>query len=205
MSNGPAPPRKRFPRARLPLVSGKTSAFVLVFCLVLAGGLVLLLAQTFHLPLWIGWELVLAAWWLLWVVTLTRFLYRGLRISDDHRMGAPRKWFAGWFKGGASPNIGDIGFVGDGCGEGCMVAVGVFLAVIVAVIGFWFLIEVAIPALAFVLYFLIRGMLARVANDFHGCTGNLPRSLRWGAAWATLYTAPLALLVLAGHLIRQQV
>jgi hypothetical protein len=48
-------------------------------------------------------------------------------------------------------------------------------------------------------------MLARVANDFHGCTGNLLRSLRWGAVWATLYTAPLALLVLAGHLIRQQV
>ena len=68
-----------------------------------------------------------------------------------------------------------------------------------AVIAFWFLIEVAIPAVAFLLYFIVRGMLARVANDDHGCQGRLPRALTWGCVWAGLYMAPLAFLVWLGH------
>ena len=65
------------------------------------------------------------------------------------------------------------------------------------------LIEIVVPLVAFVTYFLIRGMLARVANDFHGCKGNLWRALRWAALWATVYTAPLVLIVWLAYVVHQ--
>jgi hypothetical protein len=46
--------------------------------------------------------------------------------------------------------------------------------------------------LAFVMYFLIRGMLAQVANSRPRCRQRLGRSLAFGILWATVYTAPLA-------------
>jgi hypothetical protein len=100
-------------------------------------------------------------------------------------------------------DLGSWGFdfpSGD-LGEGCLIALVVILALIVALFGFWFLIEVAIPGLAFVTYFLIRGMLARVVNDDHGCIDDWTRSAWWGLVWATVYTVPLALLVWIAHLI----
>ena len=48
-------------------------------------------------------------------------------------------------------------------------------------------------------YFLVRGMLARVANQAHGCKGRLAASLSWGCLWATVYMAPLALLAWLAH------
>jgi len=60
----------------------------------------------------------------------------------------------------------------------------------------WVLIELAIPGVAFVTYFLVRGMLARVVNERHRCEGDWGRSLRWAAYWATLYMLPLVGLVL---------
>ena len=63
------------------------------------------------------------------------------------------------------------------------------------------LIEIAVPALAFATYFLIRGMLAHVVNDEHNCKDNFLAALCWGALWATLYTAPLGLLVWVIHVI----
>ncbi len=62
--------------------------------------------------------------------------------------------------------------------------------------GAWVLIELAIPGVAFVTYFLVRGMIARVVNDRHRCEENWGRSLRWAAIWATLYMLPLVGLVL---------
>lgn len=180
---------------------------LMVLCLGFAAGFVLVLGARIQLPLWIRWEAVIALWWFVWICWLTWLLYSGTRVSHDHAMGAPRNWFAGlWRKDSerssrASSNWGswggDIGVVD---GEGCVYLLGILLAIIVAIIALWFLIEIAIPALAFLLYFLIRGMLARVANDLHGCRASVVRSLYWGAAWATLYTAPLAVLVWGFHM-----
>ena len=47
-----------------------------------------------------------------------------------------------------------------------------------------------------------RSMLAKVANDRHQCKGNVIYAVCWGAFWATLYTAPLALLVWVVHLVQ---
>lgn len=188
---------------RLPLMSGKASALTLVLCFGISAGLVYAFAAPLHVPAWVRWEIIVGLWWLVWLVALTRLLYDGVRVSDDHRMGAPRSWFG---TGGPSWNFGpgDIPLTNaEGCGEGCATALAVVVALIALVAISWLLIEVIIPVLAFLLYLLIRGMLARVVNDFHGCTGNFGRSLRWGATWATAYTAPLAILIWLGHILLQ--
>ena len=72
-------------------------------------------------------------------------------------------------------------------------------ALILLVLAAWFLGELAVPAVAVVLYVVIRGMLAHVANDRHGCEGHLSRALGWGGLWAAVYTAPIALLIWILH------
>jgi hypothetical protein len=203
----PAPDPKKARRAalakaaKLPLLSGKASAFVLTVCFAVAAGVVLLIDAPLGLPVWVRVETALATCWLVWVSALTAVLYQGRRVSHDHTMATPRNWFGNLFQGPSWGDFADVAWLGEGCGEGCAVALGVVAAVFIAVVGFWFLIEVAIPGIAFIIYFLIRGMLARVANDDHCCTGRFGRALAWAALWATVYMAPLALLTWVGHLI----
>jgi hypothetical protein len=196
---------------RLPMVSGKASALVLAACLLLTAGCIIPMA--WGLPRWIDFEIVLAAWWVIWAAALARLLYGGHRISDDHVLAEPRNWFRAVFggsgdkkkKSGGGSSGGSSGWsLLDGLGgaaefEGCLVGIGVVLALFVAFVGFWLLIEIVIPGIAFFMYFIIRGMLARVANDDHGCAGNWLRATLWGAFWATVYVAPLALLVWLAH------
>lgn len=193
-------PRKPIQALRLPMASGKVSALVLFACFALAAGLAYQLSAPLQLPAWLRWEIVVSAWWLVWLLALAHMLYRGKRLSDDHRMGTPRNWFGG---GSTGWNLGpvDAPASADGCGDGCAGALAAVVAVIALVAAAWLIVEIVIPALAFVLYVLIRGMLARVVNDRHACTGNLGRSLLWGAAWATGYTAPLAALIWIGHYV----
>jgi hypothetical protein len=89
-------------------------------------------------------------------------------------------------------------------GEGCLIALGIILALVITLVGLWLLIEIVIPALAFVAYFLVRGMLAMVTNDKHGCQGSFIRATLWGALWATVYTLPFALLVWLVHLVQMK-
>ena len=46
-------------------------------------------------------------------------------------------------------------------------------------------------------------MLAKVANDDHGCEGSMLRSAGWGGLWATVYIAPLAVLMWLVHLLHR--
>ncbi len=190
--------------ARLPLVSGKTSTAVLVACLVLTALLILPLARRF--PPWIDVEIVLGLWWLVWVMVLTRLLYSGSRVTDDHTLGEPRNWWSAWSnsspreRGSGLPDWG-WWFVPVFDFEGCLLGLGVILALGLVLVGLWLFIEIVIPGLAFVMYVFIRGMLARAANDEHGCRDHLPRAVLWGMLWATVYTAPLALLVWLVHVL----
>jgi hypothetical protein len=187
-------------KAKLPLVSGKSSVIALIVCFLLAGGAVFAVGWTVHLPMWIDFELMLLMWWAVWLVALGRLLYAGVRISDDGSNAvAPRRWWGTGSSGGSSGGWGDLG--GADFGEGCFYAIAAVVAVILVVALAWFLIEVVIPVLAVILYGLIRGMLARIVNDDHGCTGRFGKSLLWGTVWATAYTAPLAILVWVVHLI----
>ena len=129
-----------------------------------------------------------------------------------HQLREPRSWFSsdkpeqkeqkkdpdrswwdgfstGWFVGDA-----------DGVAIGCLVVVG--LVVLAGLV--WFLIEVAIPLVLFLLYFVTRGMLAQVVNDRHRCRGRLGRALAWGLVWATLYTTPVAAAVWYVHFFHQR-
>src|SRR5262249_6486240 len=82
---------------RLPMVSGKVSALVLGLCLAVSAAVVLVVTPRFETPIWLRLELILAAWWVLWVAALASVLYGGKRVSDDHSMGQPRNWFSGMF------------------------------------------------------------------------------------------------------------
>jgi hypothetical protein len=203
---------------KLPMVSGRSSALVLVLCLVMTAAIVVPLAR--KMPPWIEAELVVAGWWIVWAVALSLLLHRGWRVSDDHEWSAPRNWLAWGSKSssqssGASAGDGclsaldiptfDLG-VGsaEGCGEACAGVILVVVAVVVLFFAAWFVIEVAIPAGALVAYLLIRGMLARVLNDKHGCENSWLRAGTWGAFWATVYIIPLALIVWLIHVIAAQ-
>ena len=75
--------------------------------------------------------------------------------------------------------------------------VAVLVPVLLAAV--WVMLEVAIPLVVFLLYFVTRGMLATVINDRHHCRGRSGRALAFAALWATLYTAPLAGVVALVH------
>jgi hypothetical protein len=182
----------------LPVVSGKATAAVLALCLGLTALIVLPLTGYFHMPPWVRAELLLTVWWLVWVFALTRFLYLGHRVSDDLVIRGPRTWFGTGANMGSSSgwSWADPGLVDA---EGCAIALGIIAAIFVAIAGLWFLIEIAIPALFALLYFLVRGMLARVVNDKHHCKDNLGKAFSWALVWATLYLAPLAFIAWLAH------
>jgi hypothetical protein len=153
-SDEPSPPPERSRRHR---VSGKAVAAWLVFCLLSTA---VLIPMTLKRPHWIQFEIVLGVWWVIWFAVLAHFLYHGLRVTDDHELHQPRKWFS---LGGNSTSSGSNGCAGDGCfwtigDEMALVIVGA----IVLVAGIWVLFEIAIPVLLFILYFTVRGMLAKV-------------------------------------------
>lgn len=229
----PHPSQRALARSvKLPLVSGKTSVFVLLASFGMTALLIVPVAGRF--PPWVDVEIVLGIWWLVWLVSLSYFLYTGRRISDDHALGKPRWWFS---SGGVKERPGSSRISPDlaaptgavepveaaskrkpaqsssgwnlldgldvgGDLEGCLVLLAILLAVGLLVIGIWLLIEIVIPALAFLGYYLVRGMLARVANDQHGCEENLVRSVGWGTLWASVYIVPQAALVWFIHMIQ---
>jgi hypothetical protein len=186
--------RKLIKAIRLPHVSGKASAAWLVACFALTGALI---PMAVRLPLWVDFEIVLAAWWVIWAGVLTRLLYVGQPVSDDHRFGQPRSWGAAtetaksasafdWFSWAEVP-------------EGCAFVLVLLLLFSLLIFVAWFVVEIAVPLVAFLLYFLVRAMLATVLNHDHGCQGRVVRSAARAVLWATVYTAPLAGVVWLVH------
>lgn len=221
-------------RLRLPLVSGKTSVMVLLACFLITGLLVVPLAGRFPAWIdveillgiwWIVWTAALTH--LLYtgrridddhVMPPPRIWFftrkstdkpRSSRISGSLAAPAPGKApQADKEAPSSSSSSSSSGWnLLDGIDvdlEGCAVILGVILAAIVALIGLWLLIEIVIPGLAFLAYFLIRSMLARVANDRHRCEGDLLRAALWGALWATVYIVPQAAFVWFMHAVQSR-
>jgi hypothetical protein len=191
---GDKKPAKRLGRIlRLPRLSGWASAAVLALCFLLTAVLV---PFVFRLPAWLELEIVLATWWLIWCVALTSLLYTGALVSHDHRAPSPRNWFSSGDAGWLDLGSGGFDVPGDESAIGCLL---LLVVIILLPIIAWLLIEVALPFLAFFLYLLIRSMLAHVVNDRHGCQGRLGKALVWGVFWATLYVAPLMVIVWGIH------
>jgi hypothetical protein len=187
----------------LPRVSGVQSFLVLLLCMGLTA---LLVPMALKLSTWIKAEIVIAVWWAIWGFALTLFLYNGWLVTHDFqqptfssptsREAAGDSYSRGWWDGflwGSFPDfsIGDA----DNPLLGCLA-----LLVLIIVLPFLlvFLVEAAV-LLAFVMYLMIRGMLAQVANSRLRCRGRLGRAVAFGVLWATLYTLPLAGLVWLVH------
>jgi hypothetical protein len=198
---------RRLLLAAAPRVSGRTTALVLLACLAAAA---VLLPASVHLPRWVEVELVLAVWWAIVAGALTALLYRGFRLRDDV------VYFTPWnrplaVKGDAPVDPaaktgcgswadGLSGCNGDGEGLIAVVALAVILGV--ALGAAWVLVELALPLVFFLMYWLFMRAIGRVANDRHGCDGSLARALGWGLGWATVYVAPVALATWALHALR---
>ncbi len=175
-----------------PAASGKWSALALAACFLVSA---MLIPHAAHLPRWIETEMVLGTWWLIWVGVIAWLLCRGCRVGDD--MARPAlNWNLDWPEGSAGSGDSCAGAVIDAA---CSDAFVIVLAVILTVVGIWFIVEVLVPALAFLLYFVLRSMLALAVNDQRDCGGRPLRALFWSLVWATLYTAPIALVVWTAH------
>lgn len=198
-THGASPYRARARRALMaaaPKVSGRATALVTFACMTAAA---VMLPAALHLPRWIEAELVLGIWWAVVAATLATLLYRGFRLRDDFVYFAP--WDRPSSNNESTPkkNGGIDGCSGfDGCSgmdaEGCLVGAVIAVALAAAFGLAWLLVELALPLVFLLMYGLFMRAIGRVANDRHGCEGDLPRALGWGALWSTVYVLPVALI-----------
>jgi hypothetical protein len=203
-------------RARLPGVSGRWSALVL---LVLFIAVAVVLPLALHRSAWVEAEIVIGAWFLIWTAVLAWLGYAGRTVDEDWGQFRPPRRLVGRGRGRgegadvatsaleAAPyvdlsgiDLPDLDGGGDGGGLGCL---GAILAVVVAiaaiaaiVVLLYFTIGYVIPLIVIALYTIVRAMLNHVAARGHLTQGNLPASLARGAFWAAIYTAPLAVAIL---------
>lgn len=203
-------------RVRLPGVSGRWSALVLLVLFVVVA---IVLPLALHRSAWVEAEIVVVAWFFIWTVVLAWLGYSGRTVDEDwdgfHR---PRRLFGrGGGSGGESSvpveavpyldlsgvDLPDLDGGGDGGGLGCLgvilASVVVIAAVAAIVVVFYFTIGYVIPLVVVALYTIVRAMLNHVAARGHVTRGNLALSVARGAIWAAAYTAPLALAIWLIH------
>jgi hypothetical protein len=193
-------------REIVPPVSGELSTLVVLLALALP---VAIAPGLLQVPAWLAIDATLAIWWGVFVLVFAVLLYRGSRLAEDGPSLSDDRPATG--DGAGSTRSGcDSGAWGDGCsgcsldglgagaGEGCGGIVGA-LALMVALAALvllsWVLAEFVLPLVFTAAYWVVSRGLRRVANDTHDCQGDLGRSLAWALGWATLYTLPLALVV----------
>jgi len=173
---------------RIVPLSGRSTAALLTAAFVVSA---IAVPSTLRWPHWVEAELVLAVWWTAIFGLLTTLLFKGLRLTHDHRfeLGTPSLG-----KGSSSVDLSGCS-VGDGCGEALLIVLVLAVAAVLA----WALVEIVLPLLFFGIYYFVVKAIGRVARDTHGCAGNLGRSALWGALWSTLYLVPIAGLVWGAH------
>lgn len=197
----------------IPGLSARKAVLVLAGCFILAA---ILFPVALHQPRWIEFEMVIGAWWLIWVVALTSLLYSGRPLVHDfNRQQLPsfrRSPASGAAKASRTRgswtdgvSFGDFSLPAGGDGEGCVAILLAVLAAIVALLVIAALVFVAVefvvPAIALGAYALIRGQLLLVQRNRGAAAGNLMASAIRGVTWATLFMAPLALAVWLGHIL----
>ncbi len=189
---------RRLARVIAPPISGQMTVLVTMMLMGLIAGAV---PTVLTLPRWVEWELVMGGWWLVWTGIFTVLLFRGWRIADDMPdLGKGKSDSSGSGKGileGLS-NLGDPGCADP---EGCAVAILFLIALAVALLFAWVLVELVLPVVIAAAYWLMIRALTRVANDRHDCEGHLGRALGWASLWALVYTAPLAVIIAIGQAI----
>jgi len=204
---------RRVVHAASPKISGSATALIVLGSF---GGAGVLLPASVHLPRWLEAEIVLAIWWVIVATTLTTLLYRGFRLRDDY------VYFVPWYRatlgcgggngrprsGGGSGGLGWF----DGCGdvsgldgEGCVVAVVVGVVLAVAFGAAWIFVELVMPVVFLLMYWLFMRAISRAARDDRGCHGDFARSLGRACLWATVYVVPIAVLTWIAHVAHHRV
>ncbi len=202
---------RRVIQAASPKVSGSAAGLVMLASLAASA---VLLPASVRLPRWVEAELVLGLWWVIVGAVLTTLLYRGFRLRDDFVYFAPWNRPASDKGDGAkatgdgsgsnwASGCGDLGGCAGADAEGCAVGLVVVIALAAAFGAAWLLVEIALPLAFFLMYGLFMRAIGRVANDRHGCEGQLSRSVGWGALWATVYVLPIAVLTGLFHTLRR--
>jgi hypothetical protein len=212
LGGGASPYRAHARRVLLaasPPLSGTATALVVLASLAASA---VLLPASVKLPPWIEAEIVLGLWWLIVAAALGVLLYRGFRVRDDF------VYFVPWDRPAASssrpakagsPLGGDWSSGCGGCsdvgvdGEGCVVALGMAVAFAVALGAAWVMVELLMPLVFFMMYWLFMRAIARASRDRRGCAGDLAKSVGWGALWATLYVLPIAALTWLFHALHR--
>jgi len=114
---------------RLPAVSGRWTVFWLLVCFAVTATLISLALKK---PLWLELEYVVAVWWFIWVFILTKLLYTGEIVRDDHKLKVFEKTEA---LDSDSISIPRSCSNSRGCSntgtdaEGCLIILGLLLAV----------------------------------------------------------------------------
>lgn len=178
-------------------LSGLWTSTLLIACMI---AVALTVPHLLHLPRWIAAEWVVLAWWSIWATLLTLLLYRGWHISDDHVLALPRTI---WNDKATSSRGSKVDWCDPtiGCSDGIGCGEAIFAAIVVAALldVSWFVVEFLVPSLFFLIYFLVRSSLARIANDRHDCQAHFAKSLSWGIVWATLYALPMVAMIFVVH------
>jgi hypothetical protein len=202
-------------RARLPGVSGRWSAVLLLVMLVLVA---VVLPLALHRSAWVEAEIVVAAWFFIWTAVLTWLGYSGRTVDEDWGgFRRPRRLFGrGGGSGGGTSSIDAVPYVdlsgldipdldvggGDG-GLGCLGAIVALVVVVAAAAAavaiLYFTVGYVIPLLVVALYTIVRAMLNHVAARGHVTRGNLALSCARGSVWAAVYTAPFAIVIWLLH------
>jgi hypothetical protein len=180
--------------ARIPGVSGRGSALVLAGLFVLTA---LALPLALHRALWVNAEAVLLAWFGIWTAALAWLGYSGRGVERDWGDYRPLWHFGGSSGGhGWASALSSADLSGLDAGEGCLgMLVAIVVVVVAAIVLGWL-----VPLIAVGLYATVRALLNSVGRHAEATRGHLLPALAYGAAWAAIYTAPLALAVLALHL-----
>ena len=196
--------------AAIPGLSARKAVLVLAGCFILAA---ILFPVAMHQPRWIEFEIVVGAWWVIWVVALTALLYSGrplvhdfdrrqlpsLRRSQTSDPAKASRTKGSWTDG---LSFGDFS-IPAGDGEGglaiLLAVLGAIVALLVVAALVFVAVEFIVPAIALGAYALIRGQLLLVQRNRGAAAGNLAASILRGVTWATIFMAPLALAVWVGH------
>jgi len=190
------------PRITSPRTSTRATVVLVLACLAFTATA---LPFAVHLPRWVEAEMVLVAWWLTWAVVLSVLAYRGRPLDETHRLelrgpfasrapvvvppAAPRRsrW-CGW--------LDLASFDGEGLFFFMLAAA---LVVGVALLAAWLVVELAAPAVFFLAYLGIARALRKALAGSH--RGDVVRSGLHGAAWATAYVAPFAVVIAIMHFL----
>lgn len=190
-----------------PETSAQGTAWIVCVAVLLSA---LSFPMAFQLPMFVEVELVILVTYLLVAATLTRILYRGTVLEDDHVFIAPQSPLADvdpkaearpsmlerYMPGGNTDPSGCEPACASGCEEGAFVGIVIIVAMVAVFLLLslaWVVVEIALPLVFVLAYELVLAAVRHASRDKHDCRGKLAPSLLYGASYAALYLAPVAI------------